>query len=89
LDIAVLTSDKPSEQTLTIGDSEAVKLLDDLYIFGFPLASQIGSELSASHGTLNSRRSVSGKEWLQLDITINPGNSSGPILNASGQVVGS
>jgi hypothetical protein len=88
LDIAVLTSDKPSEQTLTIGDSEAIKLLDDLYVFGFPLASQIGSELSASHGTLNSRRNVSGKEWLQLDATINPGNSGGPILNASGQVVG-
>jgi trypsin-like peptidase len=88
LDIAVLTSDSPAEGTLTIGDSEAVKLLDDLYVFGFPLASEIGSELSASRGTLNSRRSISGKEWLQLDATINPGNSGGPVLNASGQVIG-
>jgi hypothetical protein len=88
LDIAVLSSDRAAEQALPIGDSEDVKLLDDLYVFGFPLASEIGSELSASHGTLNSRRSMSGKEWLQLDATINPGNSGGPILNASGQVVG-
>jgi trypsin-like peptidase len=88
LDIAVLTSDRPAEGALIIGDSEAIRLLDDLYVFGFPLSAQLGSELSASHGKLNARRGVSGNQWLQLDAAINPGNSGGPILNASGQVVG-
>lgn len=88
LDIAVIKTDKPSPDTLGIGDSEAVKLLDDLYVFGFPLASSLGSELSASHGKLNSRRSMAGRQWLQFDATINPGNSGGPVLNSSGQVVG-
>lgn len=88
LDVAVITTDQPSPNSLDIGDSEAVKLLDDLYVFGFPLASKLGSELSASHGKLNSRRSMAGKQWLQLDATINPGNSGGPVLNSSGQVVG-
>jgi hypothetical protein len=88
LDIAVINTDKPSANSLGIGDSESVKLLDDLFVFGFPLASKLGSELSASQGKLNSRRSIAGKQWLQLDATINPGNSGGPVLNSSGQVVG-
>jgi hypothetical protein len=88
LDVAVITTDQPSPNSLGIGDSETVKLLDDLYVFGFPLASKLGSELSASHGKLNSRRSIAGKQWLQLDATINPGNSGGPVLNSSGQVIG-
>ena len=88
LDIAVLTCPNPAEGTLTIGDSEALKLLDDLYVFGFPLAGQIGLELSAAHGKLNARREVAGKEWLQLDAAMNPGNSGGPIVNVAGQVVG-
>jgi hypothetical protein len=88
VDVAVITTDQPSANTLGIGDSESVKLLDDLFVFGFPLASKLGSELSASQGKLNSRRSMAGKQWLQLDATINPGNSGGPVLNSSGQVVG-
>lgn len=88
LDIAVVTTDKPYASSLGIGNSDAIKLLDDLFVFGFPLASKLGSEISASQGKLNSRRSIAGKEWLQLDATINPGNSGGPILNSSGQVVG-
>ena len=26
--------------------------------------------------------------WIQTDTTINPGNSGGPLLNTSGQVIG-
>jgi trypsin-like peptidase len=88
LDVAVITTDQASHDTLGLGDSESVKLLDDLFVFGFPLASKLGSELSASQGKLNSRRSMAGKQWLQLDATINPGNSGGPVLNSSGQVIG-
>jgi S1-C subfamily serine protease len=88
LDIAVVTTDKQSPDSLGIGNSDAVKLLDDLYVFGFPLTSSLGSELSASHGKLNSRRMMGGRNWLQLDAAINPGNSGGPVLNSSGQVIG-
>ena len=88
LDIAVLSCRTPNVKALQVGDSESLKLLDDLYVFGFPLASTLGLELSASQGKLNSRRSVFGKHWLQLDAVINPGNSGGPVLNKWGQVVG-
>jgi V8-like Glu-specific endopeptidase len=88
LDIAVVSCHMSNVKALQIGDSESLKLLDDLYVFGFPLASTLGLELSASQGKLNSRRSVFGKHWLQLDAVINPGNSGGPVVNRWGQVVG-
>lgn len=88
LDIAVLTCAIPNVKALQLGDSESLQLLDDLYVFGFPLASALGIELSASQGKLNARRSAFGKNWLQLDAVINPGNSGGPIVNKLGQLVG-
>jgi len=88
LDIAVLTCMLPDTQPLKIGDSDSLQLLDDLYVFGFPLARALGLELSASEGKLNARRNAFGKHWLQLDAVINPGNSGGPIVNRRGQLVG-
>jgi hypothetical protein len=88
LDIAVLTCTMPTTKALQLGDSDSLQLLDDLYVFGFPLASTLGLELSASQGKLNARRSVFGKNWLQLDAVVNPGNSGGPVVNKRGQVVG-
>jgi hypothetical protein len=88
LDIAVLSSESHCHTPLQIGDSDSLKLLDDLYVFGFPLASILGQELSAAEGRLNARRHAFGKNWLQLDATINPGNSGGPVVNKFGQLVG-
>lgn len=88
LDVALVSTTEPNESWLSLGNSDELKLLDDLSVFGFPLAATLGSDLSASQGKLNSRRNVDGNQWLQLDATINPGNSGGPVLNADGEVVG-
>ena len=67
-DIAVLSCRMSNVKALQIGDSESLKLLDDLYVFGFPLASTLGLELSASQGKLNSRPACSentGFSWMQ------------------------
>ncbi len=88
LDIAVLSCSLPNVKALQIGDSDTLQLLDDVYVFGYPLAGALGVELSASQGKLNARRGAFGKNWLQVDAVINPGNSGGPIVNRQGEVVG-
>jgi hypothetical protein len=88
LDLACLKIDTPTKIHLPIGDSTAAKILDPVYVFGFPLPSAIGSELSASLGSLNAIRSKDGLHLLQIDAPVNPGNSGGPVLNGVGAVVG-
>lgn len=88
LDLACLKIEATTKSFFPIGDSEGLKILDDIYVFGFPLPSSIGSELSASKGTLNAIRNHGGLQLLQVDAPVNPGNSGGPILDGGGDVVG-
>jgi hypothetical protein len=53
----------------------------------------IGSPMGLSHtvtkGIISSTRRVrEGVDYLQTDVSVNPGNSGGPLINASGEVVG-
>lgn len=90
-DIAVLQVDEIGEVMLkkhfktipylTLGDSDTVKPTNEVLALGYPLGEQI---LKATKGI------VSGlTEWyLQIDASLNPGNSGGPSLNNKGQVIG-
>lgn len=88
LDIALLITEEQNEFWLSLGNSDSLKLLDDLSVYGFPLAATLGTNLSASQGKLNSRRKIDENVWLQLDATMNPGNSGGPVVNKTGEAVG-
>jgi hypothetical protein len=53
----------------------------------------IGSPMGLSHtvtkGIISSTRRVrEGVDYLQTDVSVNPGNSGGPLINAAGEVVG-
>ena len=61
---------------------------DEVLALGFPLADRIGSDLTVTRGIVSSKRMESGVEQFQTDAAINPGNSSGPLVNNSGEVIG-
>jgi S1-C subfamily serine protease len=92
-DIAVLKIDAPPEylQPVEIGDSEELRVGQRIYALGNPF----GLERTMSAGMISSldrqipsKTGRSMRSLIQLDATLNQGNSGGPLLNTRGQQIG-
>ncbi len=87
-DIAVLKLDAKDLPTVRIGDADQLEVGDYVLAIGQPY----GFEESASAGIVSAtRRSLPGDTsvpFIQTDVAVNPGNSGGPLFDASGAVVG-
>ena len=93
-DLAVLKIDASDLQAAKLGDSDKLKLGDDIVIIGNPVLSNgMALTTSVSKGVvsgLNREISATGKglSSIQTDAPINGGNSGGAMFNAYGEVVG-
>jgi serine protease Do len=87
-DIAVLKLEAKDLPTVRIGDADQLEVGDYVLAIGQPY----GFEESASAGIVSAtRRSLPGDSsvpFIQTDVAVNPGNSGGPLFDASGAVVG-
>ena len=75
-------------ETMKLGNSDDVRVGDDVIALGFPLSYDLGSSATVTRGIISSRRLDDGVEVLQTDAAINPGNSGGPLVSRDGRVVG-
>lgn len=80
LDLAVLKVIDDADYKVLKFAHELPKLADNLIAVGNP--KNLG--ISVSKGALSR---ITDKEY-QLDLTVNPGNSGGPVINEDGEVVG-
>ena len=72
-----------------LGDSDAVKVGEEVIAMGFPAVDTLGSTPTITRGIISAKRSLdSGMVLLQTDAAINPGNSGGPLFRRDGQVIG-
>ncbi|MGN6135871.1 MAG: S1C family serine protease [Aureliella sp.] len=92
-DIAVLKIDAPAKdlQPLAWGDSSNLRVGQRIYAIGNPF----GLERTMSTGIISSlnRQIPAGghrtmRSLIQLDISLNQGNSGGPLLNTRGELIG-
>ncbi len=87
-DIAVLKIDAHSLPTVRLGNSDQLSVGDYVMAIGAPF----GLSETATAGIVSATgRSLPGDGYvpfIQTDAAVNPGNSGGPLFNASGAVVG-
>lgn len=92
-DIAVLRISAPPEYLVpvTLGDSEDLRVGQKIYAIGNPF----GLERTMSTGMISSldrqipsKTGRSMRSLIQLDATLNQGNSGGPLLNTRAQQIG-
>ena len=85
LDLAYIEIDASLSFTpIAIGDSEKLRVGEDVIAIGFPLGRSLGLEPTVSVGIISAKR----ENRLQTDASLNPGNSGGPLLDMFGQVAG-
>lgn len=83
-DLAFLAVTGVKASALTLGDDTRVAAGDEVYVIGNPQ----GLEGTFSKGVISGIRFINGKRYLQITAPISPGSSGGPVLNASGEVIG-
>lgn len=75
----------PSPARLRIG----ARLGEDIAAFGFPLSGVLASSGNFTRGTITATAGLrDDTRQLQISAPVQPGNSGGPLLDASGNVVG-
>ena len=90
-DLAVLKIEATGLSPVSAGDSDAIRVGDEVYAVGNPLG-ELEFSMSTGHvSALN--RVVSTEEaeainMFQIDAAVNPGNSGGPVYNDRGEVIG-
>jgi S1-C subfamily serine protease len=92
-DLAVINVDAPDSvlHPLTVGDSSDVQVGNTVFALGSPFGledSFTSGIVSALHRSIEARNGFSINDSIQTDAAINHGNSGGPLLNSSGEVIG-
>jgi S1-C subfamily serine protease len=100
LDLAVLYVSAPDLPYVALGDSDAVTSNQPVTALGYPFGRQLEvgrvaapdlvPDISTSSGTISALRAddAGQRRALQINGTVNPGNSGGPLVDRDGYAVG-
>ena len=89
-DLAIVKIKAQSLPSLAISSAEDVVLAEPVRVVGYPLSSMLGKGVKITSGTVAGRTEENdeGARSFQIDASVNPGNSGGPIVDENGRVVG-
>lgn len=89
-DLAVLKIEAGNLPTLTLGDSDKVRVGDVVLAIGNPLGigQTVTSGIISAKGRATGLSDGSFEDFLQTDAAINRGNSGGALINTTGELVG-
>ena len=89
-DLAVLKIEAQNLPTLSLGDSDKVRVGDFVLALGNPLGigQTVTSGIVSAKGRATGLSDGSFEDFLQTDAAINRGNSGGALVNTNGELIG-
>ncbi len=84
-DVALIKTDPRGRQPLALRVQEP-EPGDTVFAIGAPEDPKLQS--TVTRGVVSANRIVDGFSFIQSDVTVNPGNSGGPLLDEKGEVLG-
>ncbi len=84
-DVALLKIEGNNFKAVPISLDE-VNLGEEAYTIGTPVEIELGQ--SISKGMISGKRLIENQTYIQLDMSVSPGNSGGPLLNSKGEIIG-
>lgn len=70
-------------------EKEKISLGESVYAMGYPLSSVLGDNIRLSNGLISSTKGIKDDpNQIQISAAIQPGNSGGPVLGSSGEIIG-
>ncbi|HEU4432870.1 MAG TPA: DegQ family serine endoprotease [Pyrinomonadaceae bacterium] len=89
-DLAVLKIDATGLPTITVGDSDKVRVGDVVLALGNPLGigQTVTSGIVSAKGRATGLSDGSFEDFIQTDASINRGNSGGALVNTNGELIG-
>lgn len=85
-DLALLKVDKAFAYSFPITSDKNYKIGDDIYAIGTPNSIQLGQSLSK--GIISGERNSEEDSYIQIDASVNNGNSGGAMINGQGNLLG-
>lgn len=88
-DLALVKLQRPVGRVVTFRGDPPVRAGDGVVIYGFPLAGALADDGSLTTGTVSALAGLGNdSRMLQVSAPVQPGNSGGPLVDMSGNVIG-
>ena len=88
-DLGLLRLDKAFLHTAKLRGGSSIRLGERVSNYGYPLFGDISTSATITEGNINNLSGVGNDSTvMQFDAPTQPGNSGGPLLDSSGNVVG-
>ena len=88
-DLALLKIEEKTMNYLPLAPVRSAQIGQYVFTIGFPAVSVLGTEPKFTDGSISALGGPHGfASLLQISVPIQPGNSGGPLVNESGEIVG-
>lgn len=90
IDLALLETGTKFATAITFRDYPPVRSGEDIIVLGFPLPGMLTTDVIVTKGSVSALAGGPGNDrrFMQISAPIQPGNSGGPVLDMSGNLVG-